>query len=77
MRYEKHIEIYVIKDNINIPLASNPTLMSNCSIGDYVVIFDNFVWVRDWNDEREEQYSESVFHPEFVRANTTIFDRVG
>lgn len=54
MSYEKNIEIYKIIGNINTPLESNGSKIADCSIGDYLVIIEDIVWIRDWNDQREE-----------------------
>ena len=75
MGYEKNIEVYKIKENFNTPLASNPSTPASCGVGDIVIIFDDEVWVRDWNDDRKEQFAKAVYNPDFVRMNTNIFDK--
>jgi hypothetical protein len=75
MSYEKNIEIYKLIANFNIPLASNPTQKANDNIGDLIFIFDDQVWIRDWNDDREEQFALAVYSPEFVRMNPSIFEK--
>lgn len=76
MSYEKKIEIYEIRENFNTPLASNPKQIANNSIGDYLVIIDDEVWIKDWNDKREEQFAKANYSPDFVRMNENIFDQI-
>lgn len=76
MGYEKKIEIYKVIQNFKTPLASNPKQVANCSLGDYLVIMDDEVWIRDWNDNREEQFAKAVYSPEFVRMNQNIFEKI-
>lgn len=75
MDYVKNIEIYRIKAEFYSPLASNPNKAANCSLGDTVVIIDGIVYIRDWNDEREEQFAQALYSAEFVKLNPNIFDK--
>lgn len=75
MPYEKKIEVYKVKENFNSPLASNPSKVASCTIGDFVIIIDDEVWVRDWNAQREEQFAMAIYTPEFVRINPFIFEQ--
>jgi helix-turn-helix protein len=73
----KKIEIYKIKENINIPLKENINLMSNHSIGDHIVIIDNEVWIKYWDNNIKEQYALVHCFPEFIRVNEYFFDLIG
>ena len=75
MAYEKNIEIYKIKGDLNTPLASNPSTPASCGVGDIIIIFDDEVWVRNWNDECPNQFAKAVYNPDFVRMNLNIFDK--
>jgi hypothetical protein len=75
MGYVKNIEIYKVVVNFNSPLASNPSKIANCSLGDFVLIFDDEVWVKNWNDDQEEQFAKAVYSPEFVKMNPSIFEK--
>lgn len=76
MGYEKIIEIYKIEHNINSPLASDHNQNANCSVGDYLVIIDNDVWIKDNKAFRVEQFAKASYSPQFVRNNTTIFTKI-
>jgi hypothetical protein len=75
MAYEQDIEVYKQKVNFNSPLASNPNKCATCCVGDLIVIIEGVVWVRDWSDDRKEQFAQAVYSPEFVRINPSIFDK--
>jgi len=76
MGYRKNIEIYQIKDNIQLPLASNPSKMANLNIGDYVIIEDNKVWITDCvEDKNKELFALSSINPAFIRYNDTLFNK--
>lgn len=74
--YLKNIEVYEIVQNFNTPLASDSKKRAMAGYGDHVVIIDNQVYIRDWNDEREEQFAEALYDAEFVRINPGIFKKI-
>lgn len=74
MGYEKNIEIYKVKENFNSPLASDPNRLASCTIGDFVIIIDDDVWVRDWNAQRTEQFAKAAYDKNFVGKNPFIFE---
>ena len=82
MCYVKNIEIYKIKDNVVTPLASSPSESANCSIGDYLIIIDKKVWIKDWNDDslRLERFStfneKKKFSPAQLAAQKKFKERI-
>ena len=76
MCYVKNIEIYKIKDNVVTPLASSPSESANCSIGDYLIIIDKKVWIKDWNDDRKEQFAMANYSEDFVKMNPSLFEQI-
>jgi hypothetical protein len=75
MSFIKDIEIYKLKENLRTPLAESPTEIANNGIGDLIVIFDNVVWVRNWNDAHKNEFVRAVYSAEFVRINEFIFEK--
>jgi hypothetical protein len=73
--YLKDIEVYKLKENLKTPISESPNEIANNGIGDLVVIFDNQVWVRNWNDNHQNEFVRAIYSPEFVRINTNIFDK--
>ena len=76
MSYIKKINIYEIRDNISIPLMSNPNEIADCSIGDMIIVIDNNVWVRDWNNNRVEQHVLANINESFIIMNSNIFNKL-
>ena len=76
MNYIKKINIYEIRDNISIPLMSNPNEIADCSIGDMIIVIDDNVWVRDWNNNRVEQHALANISESFIIMNSNIFNKL-
>lgn len=71
------VKIYEIKDDINIPLKDNPNAMANANIGDELIVSGKNVWVKNWDDDNNEnEYVLAIFDNKFVEANTTFFRNV-
>ncbi|MFA5207507.1 MAG: hypothetical protein WC428_02505 [Candidatus Paceibacterota bacterium] len=75
MAYEKNIEIYKIKGNFNVPLASNPNQIAESGANGFLIIIDDDVFVQDWNAQRTEQFAKANFNATFVKLNPAIFDK--
>lgn len=77
MSHRKNIEIYKNIEKFNTPLAENSNMVANCGVGDTVIIIDNVVWIRNWNDniDGENEFVQAVYLPEFVRINDKIFEK--
>ena len=75
MELRRNIEIFNIIGDIKIPLTGCRDNFANCGIGDFILIIDDGVWVRDWNNLGKEQFTQSSFSPEFVRINSTLFKK--
>lgn len=76
MSYDKSIEIYEQIGNFVSPLASNPKKHATCTVGDIIIIIDRDVWVRNWDIDKDEQFSLAYYTPEFVRLNPNIFKKL-
>lgn len=72
--FDKEIEIYKIGEDINTPLAEGENKIANSNIGDYVIIIDEEVWIRNWGDN-ENLFSKALYSPDFVRINQKIFKK--
>jgi hypothetical protein len=75
MPYKKNIEVYEQIANFRTPLAETTNKIADCNIGDFVIIINNEVWVRNWNNDNENEFSLAVYSPAFVRINTEIFKK--
>ena len=71
----RNIEIFTIISEIKTPLSGCQNKFANCKIGDFIIIIDESVFVRDWNVLGKEQFSQASYSPDFVRANTTLFQK--
>lgn len=78
MSYEKKIEIYKILDsNFVTPLAKKPNDDKASYIdGDLIIIFDEQVWVKNRDNQDDDEYSLAVYPPAFVRVNTKLFEKI-
>lgn len=77
MSYKKNIKIFKIKENINLPLAESIDRCAKCSIGDFLVCFDgNEVYVKDWNNPSDAQFSLLANKLNFFEINKSIFEPV-
>ena len=74
MSYEKNIEIYKMKKDVITPLASNPKIQASCTEGDFIIIIDNEVYVRDYVEGRSAQFAKADYSPDFVRMNKFLFE---
>lgn len=77
MNYNEEIKIFRIKDNINLPLASNPNKITNSSIGDLLVCWDNKnVYVKNWDNPNDASFSLLLNNLAFIEANEHFFENI-
>jgi hypothetical protein len=77
MEYTKTIRIFEIKDNINLPTASNPNEMANCSLGDKIITFDEkSVYAKNRSDDNNNEYVLLSLNFEFVKINKHFFNEI-
>lgn len=75
MNYRNEIKVFVLKDNINLPIKSNPNYIANCDIGDLLICYDGKnVYVKDWDDEQDESFVLLLNDLSFIEANKRFFD---
>ena len=74
MSHTKNIEIYKLIANFNSPLANDPTKCSNSGIGDFLVIIDETVWIKQWTDGYPNEFVRVIYDANFVRINPSIFE---
>lgn len=73
--HRQHIEIYTQKSDFVTPVFNTSNRIANCTVGDYVIIIDDTVWVYDFTEDRKEQFSQASYYPEFVRLNPNLFTK--
>ena len=64
-----NIEIFEIKDNINIPIYGDSPNYANSSIGSHIIIICNDVYVKNWCDENPNEYLLSELSSSFIKNN--------
>ena len=72
----RNIEIYRITGNIKTQLLNCDNMFSNSGIGNFIIIIDDTVWIEDWNDLTKEQFAQTTYGSEFIRVNTTLFEKI-
>jgi hypothetical protein len=73
--YRKEIKVFVLKDNINLPIKSEPIKVANCSLGDLLVCYDGKnVYAKDWDDNQKESFVLLLNDLSFIEANKHFFD---
>lgn len=75
MKTDTPIEIYKIKENFNSPLERDHNKIASSGIGDYLLIINDEVWIRNWDDSKEDNFSKVVYSADFVRINPAIFEK--
>lgn len=68
-----NIEIYRIGSPIITPIRDNEKTISNNTVGDFVVILGDSVWITDTSEKQREQFVEASYSAAFVRLNPQIF----
>ena len=75
MSYRNEIKVFKLKDNINLPIKSNPNKTANCSIGDLLVSYDGKnVYAKDWDDDQDDSFVLLLNDLDFIEANEHFFD---
>lgn len=78
MTYTSKIEMFkIIKSNFCSPLAGAPDkeyIMHRG--GDWVMIIENSVWVKNTKSPDENEFVLVVYSPAFVRMNVSIFEKI-
>ncbi len=74
MDNRKEIKVFEIKDNVNLPIKSNPNKTANFSIGDLMVCYDGEnVYAKDWVDGDEPSFVLLLNNLAFIEANPHLF----
>lgn len=69
------VKIFRIKDNINLPLKSNPNEVADCNIGDHLICIDGKnVYARHWL--KEDGYILLLQDLKFIELNTNFFEKI-
>jgi hypothetical protein len=66
-----NIGIYRVIENIIIPI--NEKDVATTMLGDFVIIYNNKVYVKHYNNALEPIYIETYLSPAFVVVNPKIF----
>ena len=76
MSYRSEIKVFKLKENISLPIKSNPNNIANCSIGDLLVSYDGEnVYAKDWGDDgKEKSFVLLLNNLGFIEANEHFFD---
>ena len=75
MSYRNEIKVFKLRDNINLPIKSNPNKTANCSIGDLLVSYDGKnVYAKDWDDDQDDSFVLLLNDLAFIEANEHFFD---
>jgi len=75
MCYRNEIKVFELKDNIILPIKSNPNKFANCSIGDLLVCYDGKnVYAKVWDDSQEESFVLLLNDLNFIEVNKHFFD---
>lgn len=75
MKYRNEIKVFKIKENINLPIKSNPNKTANCGIGDLIISYDGKnVYAKDWNDDQEESFVLLLNDLNFIEQNNYFFE---
>lgn len=74
MSYRNEIKVFELKDNINLPIKSNPNKIANCNIGDLLVSYDGKnVYAKDWDDNQDDSFVLLLNDLAFIEANEPFF----
>jgi len=77
MSYKIQVSVYKIKDNINLPLASNPQEIANSSIGDLIICFGGDVYAQEWNNDNTQGNFVLLLNDiDFINANEQLFENI-
>lgn len=78
MSYSKNIEVYILLNALfRTPLAESPEKeQANYIEGDLVIIVNNTVWVKNRKEDGDDNYSQAIYTPEFVRINPMLFKKI-
>jgi hypothetical protein len=72
--YRKEIKLFVLKENITLPIKSEPIKTVDFTLGDMLVCYDGKnVYIEDWDASQKERFVLLLNDLSFIEANEQFF----
>lgn len=77
MSYRQEIKVFVMRQDINLPIKSDPSKIAMTGIGDLLVCYDGQkVYAKDWCNNGDPSFVLILNDLSFIEANKHIFELI-
>lgn len=71
----REIQVFKLKESINLPIKSDPNKAANCNVGDLLFSYDGVnVYAKDWDDSQTDSFVLLLNDLSFIHLNSQLFE---